>query len=35
MLGPWKTAIVFWGVGSEAPGWLVECLAEFATRAST
>ena len=19
-LGPWKTAIVFWGVGSEAPG---------------
>jgi prephenate dehydratase len=22
-LGPWKTAIVFWGVGSEAPGWLV------------
>jgi prephenate dehydratase len=31
-LGPWKTAIVFWGVGSEAPGWLVHCLAEFATR---
>src|SRR5947209_8027941 len=30
--GPWKTAIVFWGVGSEAPGWLVRCLAEFATR---
>jgi len=30
--GPWKTAIVFWGVGSEAPGWLVHCLSEFATR---
>ena len=30
--GPWKTAIVFWGVGSEAPGWLVGCLSEFATR---
>jgi prephenate dehydratase len=30
--GPWKTAIVFWGVGSEAPGWLVSCLAEFADR---
>jgi prephenate dehydratase len=31
-LGPWKTAIVFWGVGSEAPGWLVRCLSEFAER---
>ncbi len=31
-LGPWKTAIVFWGVGSEAPGWLVRCLSEFAAR---
>jgi prephenate dehydratase len=30
--GPWKTAIVFWGVGSEAPAWLVGCLAEFASR---
>jgi prephenate dehydratase len=30
--GPWKTAIVFWGVGSEAPGWLVSCLSEFAGR---
>ena len=30
--GPWKTAIVFWGVGSEAPGWLVRCLTEFADR---
>ncbi len=32
VLGPWKTAIVFWGVGSEAPGWLVRCLSEFAGR---
>ncbi len=31
-LGPWKTAIVFWGVGAEAPGWLVNCLSEFADR---
>jgi prephenate dehydratase len=31
-LGPWKTAIVFWGVGAEAPGWLVGCLSEFAAR---
>jgi prephenate dehydratase len=31
-IGPWKTAIVFWGVGSEAPGWLVRCLSEFASR---
>ncbi|MDQ6835389.1 MAG: prephenate dehydratase [Actinomycetota bacterium] len=31
-LGPWKTAIVFWGIGSEAPGWLVSCLSEFADR---
>jgi prephenate dehydratase len=31
-LGPWKTAIVFWGVGSDAPGWLVRCLSEFAAR---
>lgn len=30
--GPWKTAIVFWGLGSEAPGWLVRCLSEFAAR---
>ncbi len=30
--GPWKTAIVFWGVGAEAPGWLVACLSEFASR---
>jgi prephenate dehydratase len=31
-IGPWKTAIVFWGVGAEAPGWLVRCLSEFAER---
>lgn len=31
-LGPWKTAIVFWGIGSEAPGWLVACLNELAGR---
>jgi prephenate dehydratase len=30
--GPWKTAIVFWGIGSSAPGWLVACLSEFASR---
>ena len=23
---------MFWGIGSEAPGWLVACLAEFADR---
>jgi prephenate dehydratase len=28
----WKTSIVFWGVGSDAPGWLVRCLSEFAQR---
>ena len=30
--GPWKTAIVFWGAGSESPGWLVSCLSEMASR---
>lgn len=30
--GPWKTAVVFWGVGSETPGWLVACLSQFAAR---
>jgi prephenate dehydratase len=30
--GPWKTSIVFWGVGDNAPGWLVRCLSEFAFR---
>jgi prephenate dehydratase len=28
----WKTAIVFWGRGSDAPGWLVRCLSELASR---
>jgi prephenate dehydratase len=28
----WKTSIVFWGAGSDAPGWLVRCLSEFADR---
>jgi prephenate dehydratase len=28
----WKTSLVFWGVGDEAPGWLVRCLTEFASR---
>jgi prephenate dehydratase len=23
---------VFWGAGSSGPGWLVRCLAEFASR---
>ena len=30
--GPWKTSIVFWGVGDDAPGWLVGCLSEIAFR---
>ncbi len=30
--GPWKTAVVFWGAGSDTPGWLVRCLGELATR---
>jgi prephenate dehydratase len=30
--GEWKTSLVFWGVGSESPGWLVRCLDEFARR---
>jgi len=30
--GAWKTALVFWGAGSDAPGWLVSCLDEFAER---
>lgn len=28
----WKTAVVFWGIGADAPGWLVACLSEFAAR---
>jgi prephenate dehydratase len=27
-----KTAIVFWGAGTERPGWLVACLSAFADR---
>ena len=27
-----KTALLFWGAGSAGPGWLVRCLAEFASR---
>ena len=27
-----KTAIVFWGEGTERPGWLVACLSAFADR---
>jgi prephenate dehydratase len=30
--GEWKTSLVFWGAGSERPGWLVRCLDEFARR---
>ncbi len=30
--GRWKTAIVFWPRVSDAPGWLVDCLSEFARR---
>jgi prephenate dehydratase len=30
--GPTKTSLVFWGAGSDAPGWLVRCLSEFAFR---
>jgi prephenate dehydratase len=29
---PAKTTIVFWGAGSERPGWLARCLTEFADR---
>ena len=29
---PFKTAIMFWGTGTERPGWLVSCLSEFAQR---
>jgi prephenate dehydratase len=29
---PGKTSVVFWGAGSEASGWLVRCLSEFAQR---
>ncbi|MFZ0387447.1 MAG: prephenate dehydratase [Solirubrobacteraceae bacterium] len=30
--GAFKTAIVFWGAGTERPGWLVACLSAFADR---
>jgi prephenate dehydratase len=30
--GPAKTTMVFWGAGSERPGWLARCLTEFAER---
>jgi prephenate dehydratase len=30
--GPFKTSLVWWGSGDEAPGWLVRCLSEFASR---
>jgi prephenate dehydratase len=31
--GPeWKTSLVFWGLGAGRPGWLVQCLDEFARR---
>ena len=30
--GAWKTSVVFWGAGDDAPGWLVRCLSEFAFR---
>jgi prephenate dehydratase len=30
--GPFKTSLVWWGAGDEAPGWLVRCLSEFASR---
>jgi prephenate dehydratase len=32
---PVKTALVFWGGGDLAPGWLVTCLTEFSSRAIT
>lgn len=31
-VGGSKTAIVFWGAGDEAPGWLARCLTELADR---
>jgi prephenate dehydratase len=31
--GGWKTSVVFWGPGADSPGWLVNCLGEFARRA--
>jgi len=31
--GPATTALVFWGGGDLDPGWLVDCLTEFSSRA--
>lgn len=31
-VGRWKTSLVFWGAGDNAPGWLVRCLSELAFR---
>jgi prephenate dehydratase len=30
--GAWRTSLVFAGAGDSQPGWLVRCLAEFASR---
>lgn len=30
--GAWRTSLVFWGLGAGRPGWLVQCLDEFASR---
>jgi prephenate dehydratase len=32
VIGPWKTAIVFWGLGDDGPGWLVNGLTELSVR---
>ncbi|MEI6663270.1 MAG: prephenate dehydratase [Actinomycetes bacterium] len=29
---PMRTSIIFWGSGTNEPGWLVDCLAEFGDR---
>ena len=29
---PGRTALVFWGGGDRAPGWLVDCLTELSSR---
>jgi prephenate dehydratase len=29
---PGRTALVFWGGGDLAPGWLVDCLTELSSR---
>lgn len=29
---PTKTSLVFWGSGDDTPGWLADCLSEFARR---